>query len=212
MEANNIFLEYIGDNIIQLVCALVIGVVIGFLLFLILSFISKKMVKHIEDSVMIVSFAIALLCLFMGILFGENNISTNILSFFTSFVFSWLLTKKSSREEFKERQQEIAKTAHRHITHIMQSALVTKNRLEEIKSKGTLDPTDVDGILDDIVIIINGIEHQEKDWEDMLSEQYRNEITEKNPEDDMKQNEKQNLGHPSPKQLDVLKEALPDTP
>ncbi len=165
------------------------SIVLGFIICLIcvliyLCFLKKKLL-NIEDGVMIFSFLAAIACLFISLFFNEIDKSINILSFFCSFVFSWLLTKKSSKKEFKELQQEIAKTSHRHIGDVKKATLVTKNRLLELKNKEQISKSDIDGILDDVEIILQCITTNEGDWKDMVSKEYLKEMKKNaDPEDE----------------------------
>lgn len=191
-----------------------VGLILCIIIFFIISYFSKKISGNIEEGVMKFSFFIAIFCLVASILFKEVDKSVNILSFFCSFIFSWLLTKKSSKEEFKERQQEIAKTSYRHIGDVKKTTLVTRNRLLELKTKGEMSRSDIDGILDDIDIILQCIATNEEDWEDMVSEDYLKQMKkDKDPEDE-EENENEGKGsnkdviQPIPDSIEALKNAV----
>lgn len=160
------------NNVVSFVCGFVVCIIVVFIYFC----FAKKIIKNIEDGVMEVSFVGAMVCLVISIFFKEIDKSINILSFFCSFVFSWLLTKKSSKEEFIERQQEIAKTSYRHIGDVRKATLVTRDRLSELKKKNEISRSDIDGILDDVEIILQCIKTNEDDWKDMVSETHLNQM------------------------------------
>ncbi|MDE5894216.1 MAG: hypothetical protein K2H45_14970 [Acetatifactor sp.] len=165
------FANYIINNWWQILIVLIIGVLIGYI---VSTFAEHKKIslKNLDNIVIYASFFIAVLCLFLNTVFENNMIYTSILSFYSSFVFSWQLTKKSSKEEFKERQHEIAKNTHRHIQDIETAALVTKRRVKDILTKSKIEKTDIEGLQDDIEIILAGIRTNEHDWEDMMTEEY----------------------------------------
>jgi Ca2+/Na+ antiporter len=173
------------------------GIVVGFVICLICVFtyffFTKKKRLNIEDGVMTLSFFGATACLIISLFFSEVDKSINILSFFCSFVFSWLLTKKSSKQEFKELQQEIAKTSYRHIGDVRKATLVTKNRLSELKNKDKILNSDIDGILDDVEIILQCIVTNEDDWKDMVSKELLEQMKkDEDPEgEDIEQNKKE---------------------
>lgn len=151
-------------------------------------------IGKIDQSILIVSVLLALLCLGFGI-FNQSTISIEILSFYSTFIFSWLLTKYSSKKEYIERQNDIAKSTYRHITDIRTAALVTKRRLEAIRKKTTISKSDVDGILDNLETIMSCINTNEADWMDMLSPDYLKKLQrQKDPEENKETNE--NVAHP----------------
>lgn len=173
---------------VLLIAGIIIGIIIGISVY---SYFSKRIVKNIDDGVMIISFLVATFCLIVSICFKEVDKSINVLSFFSSFVFSWLLTKKSSKEEFKERQQEIAKTLYRHIGDVRKATLVTQSRLNELnKKEGQISKNDIEGILDDVEIILQCIATNEGDWRDMVSESYLKKMKKyHDPEDEHEDND-----------------------
>lgn len=139
MDSDNYeFITYIANNWRQLTIVLIIGIVIGYIFPK--WFNSKKIkLKNLDTLVIIMSFLVAVLCLFSSTVVSNSVVYTGILSFYSSFVFSWQLTKKSSKEDFKERQHEIAKNTHRHIQDIETAALVTKARINDILDQDTIE-------------------------------------------------------------------------
>lgn len=165
------FIDYVTNNWQQLAIALIIGIIIGYI---VPKWAREKKIKlkNLDTLVIIISFLVAVLCLFSSTAVSNSVVYTGILSFYSSFVFSWQLTKKSSIEDFKLRQHEIAKNTHRHIQDIETAALVTKERLSDILKQEKIEKKDIEGLQDDIVIILTGIRTNEGDWEDMMDEEY----------------------------------------
>lgn len=196
--------DYIANNFLQLSITALVGLAIGVLLFLAFCYFSKKKIGSIEDIVMVFAFFVALMCFFASVLFKETNISINLLSLFCSFIFSWLLTKKSSKGEFQEQQQAIAKTTYRHIGDIKSAALVTRDRLLILRDKEEINKTDIDGILDNVKIILKGIKTNEEDWKDMLSNEYIEKLSKnEDPENELNEQRK-DIGQPTSEDINEM--------
>lgn len=180
----NSILTYCKDNWWQLLIFLILGIFLG----IIINYLRQKKDKdsisrNIENTIMSISFVIAAICLIINIVGIEEISSIGVLSFYSSFIFSWLLTKKSSKGELKETQHEIAKMIYRHVGDVREATLITQLRLKNIHSKGSAEQTDIEGIMDNISIIVKNIENIEQDWFDMLSdEEKRKKNKEINPE------------------------------
>lgn len=196
--------DYIANNFLQFSITALVGLVVGALLLLVFCYFSKKMIGSIEDIVMVFAFFVALMCFFASVLFKETNISINLLSLFCSFIFSWLLTKKSSKGEFKEQQEAIAKTTYRHIGDIKSAALVTQDRLLILRKKEGINQTDIDGILDNVKIILKGIKTNEEDWKDMLSNEYIEELSKnEDPENELDE-QRENIEQPTSEDINEM--------
>ena len=204
-------IQYICDNWLGLVIALVIG----FFLHLFIRVTKERRltkerrftIKKLDNVVLYISFIGAVVCLIFGIFNKEDSINVQILGFYTSFIFSWLLTKRSSKEEFKDTQNDIANNTYRHIQDIETAAVVAKNRVAELlnKDKDSVK-TGLEGILDNLEIILKGIRTNEEDWKNMMNEESRKKIDDS---DDREVGLKQsNLGQITPDQAMELKEAL----
>ncbi|MDE6064353.1 MAG: hypothetical protein K2G20_07200 [Lachnospiraceae bacterium] len=180
-------LQCIRSYWVYLLVVLTIGFLIGRLSFKIIErgFIQKqkKRLENLENWIMLVSFMIALWCMFNAISGKSTQIESQYLSVYSSFVFAWILTKKTSGKDFKKNQHKIAKSTYRHIEDAETAVLIAKNRL--MNQRGTeLKEGDVDGLIDDLQIILTCIRSNKKDWRDMLKKKYRVKIDgEENPED-----------------------------
>lgn len=166
-------LQDITMFLIGLTAGCTIGIILGYAFKVLIKSKLKKFIRKLDNVVLVISFIGAALCIFVNLYFKENNVSIQILGFYTSFIFSWLLTKKGSIEEFQNTQHKIAKSTYRHIEDVETAVLVTKNRLNELKNKKTnITKVDIIGVLDNVEIILAGIRTNKEDWEDLLKRSY----------------------------------------
>lgn len=172
--------NYIFSNIaliiISCIVGIVIGIVIGYFSYSLLKKGAKKTIRKLDNMVLLFSLIGAVFCLFVNLFLGKENVSIQLLSFYTSFIFAWLLTKKSSKEEFVNLQHEVTKNTFRHIEVVETAVLVTRDRVYEIKDKKYIIDEDMEGILDNIEIILTGIRSNKEDWMEMLKPSYVKEI------------------------------------
>ena len=130
---------------------------------------------NLEKVILWISFVGAVMCLVLSLL-GEQTVSIQILSFYVSFIFAWLLTKGSSQKDFKRMQHKIAKNTYRHIEDVETTVLITKSRIEELCGKEEVSQGELQGIVDDLNSILTGIRSNKDDWKDMLKKSYRTKI------------------------------------
>ncbi len=178
--------EEFPSELIGHIVYLFVGIAVGIVLVFLINIFAKKMSKSIENGILIISFATAFICLIASVIFKEANVSVNILSFFSSFIFAWLLTKKSSKEEFEETQHRIAKTTFRHMGDIKASVVSIKQYLKYLAEKnGDISKDDIYNLSGHISIMEKNIENISEDWKDLMSEKERNNYDkeEYNPED-----------------------------
>lgn len=160
---------------------MIIGLFIGIALVLLLNRIiqgknkTNKIQFNLEKCILWISFFGALGCLIASFL-GEQTISIQILSFYVSFIFAWLLTKGSTQKDFKKMQHKVAKNTYRHIEDVETTALITKKRIEELCEKDSVSKGELQGIVDDLNSILTGIRSNKDDWKDMLKKSYRTKI------------------------------------
>lgn len=100
-----------------------------------------------------------------------SNLSGVVLNIFTTMIFSWLLTKSSSKAEFKEQEEQLAKRSYRHMSGI---ASETKRSIEVLR--GVLESTQdevqqstLKNTLNQLIYIHSGISLCNEDWYDLLS-------------------------------------------
>lgn len=130
---------------------------------------------NLEKCILWASFIGAVGCLILSLL-GEQTVSIQILSFYVSFIFAWLLTKGSSQNDFKRMQHKVAKNTYRHIEDVETTVLITKKRIEELCGKTGVTQGELQGIVDDLNSILTGIRSNKDDWKDMLKKSYRTKI------------------------------------
>lgn len=144
---------------------------------------TKKHFENLENWIMLISFVIAVACMVRAASGNATAIDSQYLSLYSSFIFAWILTKKTASRDFKKNQHKIAKSTYRHIADAETAVLIAKNRLME-KRGSTLGEGDIQGLLDDMQIILTCIRSNKNDWKDMLTKSYRDKLDkEDNPED-----------------------------
>lgn len=103
-----------------------------------------------------------------------EEFSAIVINIFGSIVFSWLLTKKSFKVEFKEREEELALKSYRHINYIEAAANTAYKKIENyLDTENDLDNETklmLSSAMDQIKYIQRGINTCKMDWHDMLSD------------------------------------------
>lgn len=110
---------------------------------------------------------------------NENNtLAIIILNVFSSIIFSWLLTKKTSIKDFKEKEEELALRSYRHINYIESAANTASCAIDKHISDNNEINTETKLILsntkEQIKYIQGGINTCKMDWFDLLSEDEQN--------------------------------------
>lgn len=82
-----------------------------------------------------------LLIFSIGLSVTESNsaLAIVILNVFSSVVFSWLLTKKTSIKDFKEKEEELALRSYRHINYIESAANTASGTIDKYASEHNND-------------------------------------------------------------------------
>lgn len=178
---------------------LAIGIVVGFLLgrvtpknLTIFQFL-RKIYINLENFVLIISALVVGISIYLSTI-GELAIfATTTINIFGSIVFSWLLTKKSSKIEFKDQEEQLALRSFRHINYIDSAANTTYKQIEQY-AENIDKPSDEEmklilkNIMGQIKYIQGGIRTCKMDWHDMLSEvereHYKNTVYDLNDEED----------------------------
>lgn len=138
--------------------------------------IFRKMIAKLDDFVLFLSALILLVSMVLDFFNITEGTATLMLNIFTTLVFSWLLTKKSSEMEFKKQQERLAKLSHRHLCGVEASILSLGQSIKDYD--GYDDNEFLQGLSGRIEDVQNGIQSNEADWEDMLSAEYRKELKE----------------------------------
>lgn len=167
----------------------ILGLVVGFALGRIMpknlgiyEFLNKCY-TNLDNFILLLSFLVVVGSVYYATIGKLETFASIVINVFSSVVFSWLLTKKSSKIEFKEQEEELALRSFRHINYIESAANTAYKKIEQY-----LDDPDIDldintklmlsSAMDQIKYIQGGINTCKMDWHDMLSqeekEHYRN--------------------------------------
>lgn len=119
-----------------------------------------------------------LLIFSIGLSVTESNsaLAIVILNVFSSVVFSWLLTKKTSIKDFKEKEEELALRSYRHINYIESAANTASGTIDKYASEHNNDINAETKLIlssakEQIKYIQGGINTCKMDWYDLLSEE-----------------------------------------
>lgn len=122
--------------------------------------------------------ALMLLIFSVGLSVTESNsaLAIVILNVFSSVVFSWLLTKKTSIKDFKEKEEELALRSYRHINYIESAANTASGTIDKYASEHNNDINAETKLIlssakEQIKYIQGGINTCKMDWYDLLSEE-----------------------------------------
>lgn len=154
------------------VAALIVGIIIGALLF-------KKETpgNFMEKLITILSgfFVVgAIVFQTVGLMESFSIIVTTI---FTSVVFSWLLTRVSGKKEWQEREQELALRSYRHIDYIESASKTAEQAINQYiadRGEGEITPEQklvLSRAMDYIGYIHGGIRTCKMDWYDLMSQE-----------------------------------------
>lgn len=144
-----------------------------------------KIYTNLDNFILIFSLVVVLGSIYFSTIGKIKVFASVTINVFGSTVFSWLLTKKSSKVEFKEEEQELALRSFRHINYIESAANTAYKKIEnylsdeyELDEKAKLI---LGSAMDQIKYIQGGINTCKMDWHDMLSdeekERHKNDTT-----------------------------------
>ena len=155
--------------------AAAVGVFIG------IQIVKRQLTSHkkthisMEYSIMVLSGIITVCAVFFQTFNMLEAFSSAIITAFSGVVFSWLLTKTSSKEEWQKQEQELARRSYRHIDYIESASKSAEQMInqyiqgdlkDEIKEKERLI---FSGVMDYIGYISGGINTCKMDWYDLMS-------------------------------------------
>lgn len=159
--------------------SLCIGIVIGFILGRIrpknmsLYDFLRKIYIDLDNFILIFSGVIIIGSIYFSSIGKLETFASVAINIFGSVVFSWLLTKKSSKVEFKEQEEELALRSFRHINYIESAANTAYKKIEQyLDNETSLDANAklmLSSAMDQIKYIQGGINTCKMDWHDMLS-------------------------------------------
>lgn len=135
----------------------------------------RKIYINLDNFILILSFLIVCGSIYFSTINRLEKFASVAINVFASVIFSWLLTKKSSKEEFREQEQELALRSFRHINYIESAANTAYKKIENYLS----DDVELDekaklmlsSAMDQIKYIQGGINTCKMDWHDMLSDE-----------------------------------------
>lgn len=135
-----------------------------------------KFLSNLDNFVLLFSFLIVIGSIYFATNGKLEAFASIALNIFGSVVFSWLLTKKSSKIEFKEQEEELALRSFRHINYIESAANTAYKKIEQYveKPEEELDISTklmLSSAMDQIKYIQGGISTCKMDWHDMLSKE-----------------------------------------
>ncbi len=153
----------------------------------------KKFYNNLENFILLISAIVVCVSIYLSTIGELAVFATTTINIFGSIVFSWLLTKKSSKIEFKEQEGQLALRSFRHINYIDSAANTAYKKIEQYIDlpEGELDSSTrliLKSAMDQIKYIQGGISTCKMDWYDMLSEDekehYKNTLYDSEIEDD----------------------------
>ena len=112
----------------DIIVALIVGVLVGYLLGRIrprnlpLYEFLRKFYTNLDNFILMLSAVVVIGAIYFSSTGRLEEFSAIVINIFGSIVFSWLLTKKSSKVEFKEQEEELALKSYRHINYIESAA------------------------------------------------------------------------------------------
>ncbi|MDO4166985.1 MAG: hypothetical protein Q4D32_06245, partial [Eubacteriales bacterium] len=181
-----------------LVVSALVGLIVGFILgrirpknMDIYQFL-RKIYINLDNFILILSFLIVCSSIYFSTINKLEKFASVAINIFASVIFSWLLTKKSSKEEFREQEQELALRSFRHINYIESAANTAYKKIENYLSEDVeLDEKAklmLSSAMDQIKYIQGGINTCKMDWHDMLSDEekkhYKNDDASENVMDE----------------------------
>lgn len=148
----------------------------------------------LENFIMLLAIAVFGVSIYVSVKSENVNISNICLSFLSTVVISWIMTKKSSRGDFEKEQQKLAKVSFRHLGDVEKTALrleqSIKDQIHSYKGKkgSNLSAEEVvsflkvlDSRIDDLK---DRIKSTNQDWFDLLAKEEQDKIASSaDPED-----------------------------
>lgn len=164
----------------DIIVALIVGVLVGYLLGRIrpknlpLYDFLRKFYTNLDNFILMLSAVVVIGAIYFSSTGRLEEFSAIVINIFGSIVFSWLLTKKSSKVEFKEQEEELALKSYRHINYIESAANTAYKKIENyLDTENDLDNETklmLSSAMDQIKYIQGGINTCKMDWHDMLSD------------------------------------------
>lgn len=142
----------IGFVIIALIVVAIVGCIVGYLvgcgkIFKGLPSALSVVLFNMDNYVIMGSLILLIFSIYFSTIGGDNAIAVVTLNIFSSVVFSWLLTKKTSIKDFKEKEEELALRSYRHINYIESAANTASGTIDNYISEHSEISTEMQLIL-----------------------------------------------------------------
>lgn len=179
----------INLNLAQFVIILLITFALGVLSNWAVRKFCKKDFLTVDFLIILLSLLFLSLSIIISTFGLLEELATTAMTFFSSIIFSWLLTKENSKADLKAQEQELAKKSYRHINYLETAADTAGKTLDQyITSQDSKLTAEVRLVLsramDQIGYIQGGINTCKMDWADLLSKEDQRKLTkQENPED-----------------------------
>ena len=135
----------------------------------------KKFRVSMEQFIMVLSGIFVVCSVVFQTLGKMEAFASIVVTMFSSVIFSWWLTKISSKEEWEEREQELALHSYRHIDYIESASKTAekaiKQYIDENQEISEAQKLVLSKALDYIGYIRGGIGTCKMDWYDLMSEE-----------------------------------------
>lgn len=143
----------------------------------------RDVFKNLDNYVMVVSALIVIVSIVLSVI-GQIEVFASItINIFGTIVFSWLLTKKSAKAEFKEHEQDLSMRAYRHINYLESAANSAYKTLKDFSDDDEISKEVklmLSNAMNQIKYIQGGINTCKMDWVDMLSPEQQSECRNEN--------------------------------
>ena len=171
-----------SDILVNIMYALV-GFCVGIVTCVILGHLYKKnffggIFRNLEHIIMLVSMFILLIGLILEGLSITNQVGITYLNIFATVIFSWLLTKLSSKKDFEEQERTLARISYRHIQQTESSiTTLTKEITQFLNADSESEKFDTvnKDATEELRNVLSTLEHlkgsiaaNKQDWSDKL--------------------------------------------
>lgn len=133
----------------------------------------KAALFNMDNYVFTGSLIVLIFSIYISAVDEGNTAAIIMLNIFSSVIFSWLLTKKTSIKDFKEKEEELALRSYRHINYIESAANTASGTIDKYISEHSDISAEVKLILanakEQIKYVQGGINTCKMDWFDLLS-------------------------------------------
>lgn len=98
----------------------------------------KAALFNMDNYVFTGSLIVLIFSIYISAVDEGNTAAIIMLNIFSSVIFSWLLTKKTSIKDFKEKEEELALRSYRHINYIESAANMSREALIPVRWTGLI--------------------------------------------------------------------------